>query len=118
MSFVLLVDDTRTFRDGREHVRARTSREALAALGGVRQYGHGQLWLDHDLGIVGGFVDSTLPILDELARAASDGEPYPFDLVIVHTSNPVGAATIMQVLERWGYPSRRVPSGDQLVDET
>jgi hypothetical protein len=32
MSFVLLVDDTRTFRDGREHVRARTSGEALAAL--------------------------------------------------------------------------------------
>ena len=126
MSFVLLVDDTRTFRDGRKHSRARTSAEALAALGRVRDYGHGQLWLDHDLGIVDGAVDSTppvldestLPVLDELARAASDGDPYPFDLVVVHTSNPVGAATIMQVLERWGYASRRVPSADELVDET
>lgn len=113
MSFVLLVDDTRTFRDGREHVRARMSGEALVALGLVRDYGHGQLWLDHDLGIVDGSVDSTLPVLDELARAASDGDPYPFDLVVVHTSNPVGAATIMQVLERWGYVSRRVPSADE-----
>ncbi|WP_278247766.1 hypothetical protein [Intrasporangium flavum] len=33
MSFVLLVDDTRTFRDGREHLRARTSVEALGGLG-------------------------------------------------------------------------------------
>nr|WP_207555846.1 hypothetical protein [Intrasporangium flavum] len=65
-----------------------------------------------------GTVDSTLPVLDELARAASEGDPYPFDLVVVHTANPVGAATIMQVLERWSYPSRRVPSADELVDET
>lgn len=114
----MLVDDTRTFRDGREHLRARTSREALAVLRDLGVGITGQLWLDHDLGVVDGCTDSTLPVLDELARAACVDRPYGFREVLVHTANPVGAATLMQVLRRWGYPCRRVGCAEHLVDES
>lgn len=113
---VVLIDDTRTFRQPRTHVRARTSAQGLAALGVLRSPG-GELWLDHDLGLVDDRPDTILPVLDELARAAADGDPYPVRMVVVHTSNPSGAQTMLTVLRRWGYPVRQVPAGEHLVQD-
>lgn len=117
MPLVLLIDDARTFRAPVPHVRARTSAAGLAALHVLREKPDGELWLDHDLGMVDGRPDTILPVLDQLARAASDGDPYPVGVVVVHTSNPVGAATMLRVLDRWGYPTRRVSAGAHLVED-
>lgn len=118
MPLVILLDDTRTFRGAVEHIRCRTSGEGLAALPLLRERPRSELWLDHDLGIVGGQPDTSLPVLDELARAAADGEPYPVSRVVVHTSNPAGAQTMMTVLRRWEYPVTRAQASAHLVEES
>ncbi|QWC84580.1 hypothetical protein KLP28_13535 [Nocardioidaceae bacterium] len=112
-----MVDDLRTFRDERPHIRCKTSAEALPVLARLRETGDSfELWLDHDLGEVGGRIDSIGPVIDELARAASDDEMYDLDAV-VHTSNPAGADMMVRVLRRWGYPVTRVYAGDHLIGE-
>lgn len=113
---VLLVDDLRTFRDHRPHLRATTSGEAVALLE-EHWDGLAALWLDHDLGLrADGTPDTTLPVLDLLAAAAADGRPHPIGLVVVHTANPVGAATLLRGLRRWGYRCQQRDPGWELVE--
>lgn len=106
---VILVDDLRDFRDGRECMVARTSAEAVALLSSVRTRVD-ELWLDHDLGP----GDDVLAVVAWLEEAAFRGEPLDVGRVLVHSANPVGASRVLAALRRWGYPAVR-SSTDPLV---
>lgn len=93
---VLVIDDLRSFTFPARY--ARTSGEGLAALAVSGPLD--ELWLDHDLG----GDDTIMPVIDYLAERAFNGDPFPVAKVMVHTSNPSGAATMMRVLRRWEYP--------------
>lgn len=111
---VLLIDDLRDFRDGRETLIARTSAQALAILADRPELD--ELWLDHDLGeLADGRVDSIMSVVDFLNGEAAFGAPYPVQVVYVHTSNPVGAQQMMAGLQRYGYTARRVNAPDVFI---
>ncbi|MGK5685454.1 cyclic-phosphate processing receiver domain-containing protein [Actinoplanes sp. URMC 104] len=107
---VLLVDDLRSFLDGRSADVARTSAAGVRLLRGYRNRRLDELWLDHDLG----GDDTIWPVVEELERAAFDGRPFDVGVIHVHSANPAGAAKMAQALRHWGY--RVVPaSGSPLV---
>jgi hypothetical protein len=101
-SRVVLVDDLRSFLDGRPAVVARTSSAGIAALEQHRGQRLDELWLDHDLG----GDDTVWPVVEVLERAAFEERPFDIGMVYVHSANPAGAAKVIQVLERWGYHVR------------
>ncbi|MER5455248.1 cyclic-phosphate processing receiver domain-containing protein [Micromonospora sp. NPDC002389] len=99
---VVLVDDLRSFLDGRAAHVARTSRAGIEALERHRGQRMDELWLDHDLG-----EDDTIwPVVEVLERAAFEEVPFDIGVVYVHSANPAGAGRIMQALRRWGYNVR------------
>lgn len=103
---VLLVDDVRRFRDGRECVLARTPDEAIAALAVHPVLA--ELWLDFDLGHYrNGRSRSVLPFVEEIVRAAAAGSPYAIDRIFIHSSNPAGALAIRRALAGVGYAVER-----------
>ena len=107
---VILVDDLRSFIDGRCAEVARTSAAGLDVLQSCRDERGDELWLDHDLG-----EDDTIwPVIEVLERAAFDGHPLDIGVVYIHSANPTGAAKMAQALRRWGYPVR-VASGSPEV---
>lgn len=110
---VVLVDDERTFKDGRDHRVARTSAQGLALLRSLRGQRVDELWLDHDLGIVDGELDDISPVVKELERAAVWDEPYDVGVVYVHTTNSSAAAPIVLGLSNF-HVVRRVVVGDHL----
>lgn len=111
---VLLIDDLRDFRDGRETLIARTSAQALAILAERPELD--ELWLDHDLGqLEDGRVDDVMKVVDFLNGEAAFGEAYPVQVIYVHTSNPVGAQQMMAGLQRYGYRARRVNAPDVFI---
>lgn len=83
----VVIDDERTFNSLEDPLYFRNSFEALEGLVGIRQVGDRikNLWLDHDLGIVRGKLDTTMPIIDFLAERAFVGKPYLVDQIFVHT---------------------------------
>ena len=83
---------------------ARTSSRALALLKSRTPLS--ELWLDNDLG----GTDTAMVVVDTLAECAFNGHPYPVTRIVVHTSNPSGAATMVRVLERWDYDVTRMPA--------
>jgi hypothetical protein len=96
---VILIDDLRSFLDGRSAEVARTSRAGVLLLGQYRDRRLEELWLDHDLG-----EDDTIwPVVEVLERAAFDGRPFDIGVIIVHSANPAGVAKMAQVLRHWGY---------------
>ncbi|MFC6568948.1 cyclic-phosphate processing receiver domain-containing protein [Actinoplanes utahensis] len=101
---VILVDDLRSFADGRPTEVARTSAEGVALLTAHRDRRIDELWLDHDLG----GDDTIWPVVEVLERAAFEERPYDIGLIRVHSSNPAGAARMRRSLDRWGYPVRIV----------
>lgn len=101
---VVLVDDLRSFWDGRRAQVARTSAAGVELLVQYRGRRLDELWLDHDLGA----GDTVWPVVEVLERAAFDGHRFDIGVVNVHSANPVGAARIVQVLRRWGYQVRAV----------
>lgn len=101
---VVLVDDLRSFADGRGAEVARTSAAGVAVLQRCRDERVDELWLDHDLGE----NDTIWPVVEVLERAAFDGRPIDVGIVYVHSANPIGAAKMAQVLRRWGYLVRVV----------
>jgi hypothetical protein len=103
---VLLVDDLRSFVDGRRADVARTSAAGVELLGRYRDRRLDELWLDHDLGA----EDTIWPVVEVLERAAFEGRPFDIGVVYVHSANPAGAAKTRQVLQHWGYRVR-VASG-------
>jgi hypothetical protein len=103
---VVLVDDLRSFVDGRRADVARTSAAGVDLLHRYRDERLDELWLDHDLG-----EDDTIwPVLEVLERAAFEDRPFDIGVINVHSANPAGAAKVTQVLRRWGYLVR-VASG-------
>ncbi|MEU9509416.1 cyclic-phosphate processing receiver domain-containing protein [Micromonospora sp. NPDC048170] len=107
---VLLVDDLRSFVDGRVAQIVRTSAAGIEALEGHRRDRLEELWLDHDLG----GDDTIWPVVEVLELAAFEGQPFDIGVVYVHSANPAGAAKIAQVLRRWGYHVRSVAGAPQV----
>ena len=107
---IVLVDDLRSFVDGRPAEVVRTSSAGVELLDRYRNRRLDELWLDHDLGD----DDTIWPVVEVLERAAFEGRPFDIGVVIVHSANPVGAAKMAQALRRWDYPVR-VASGDRAV---
>ncbi|MEV4489013.1 cyclic-phosphate processing receiver domain-containing protein [Micromonospora coxensis] len=107
---ILLVDDLRSFVDGRMAQVARTSRDGIEALERHRGQRLDELWLDHDLG-----EDDTIwPVVEVLERAAFEERPFDIGVVYVHSANPAGAEKIMQALRRWGYHVRSAAGSPHL----
>jgi hypothetical protein len=91
---IILIDDLRSFVDGRSAEVARTSAAGMALLDRYRDRQLDQLWLDHDLG-----EDETIwPVVEMLERAAFD--ECPFDVASSTSTPPTPRAP-----RRW--PRRR-----------
>lgn len=103
---IVLVDDLRSFVDGRSAEGAHTSAAGVELLDRYRDRRLDELWLDHDLG----GDDTIWPVVEVLERAAFDKRPFDVGVINVHSANPAGAAKIAQVLRHWGYRVR-VASG-------
>ncbi|SCL36506.1 hypothetical protein GA0074692_4369 [Micromonospora pallida] len=99
---IVLVDDLRSFVDGRVAQVARTSSAGIEVLEQHRGQRLDELWLDHDLG----GDDTIWPVVEVLEQAAFEEQPFDISVVYVHSANPAGAAKIMQALRRWGYHVR------------
>ena len=111
---ILLIDDLRNFRDGRECVIARTSAEAHAILATNEPFY--EIWFDHDLGLLdNGVPDTTMSIVDLLAERAYNDDAYPVSQIYVHTSNSVGSKQIFSSLTNYGYSAVRVYAGDIFI---
>jgi len=99
---VVLIDDLRSFVDGRSAEVARTSTDGVALLKQCRTQRLDELWLDHDLG-----EDDTIwPVIEVLELAAFEGHPFDIGVINVHSANPAGTAKMAQVLGHWGYRVR------------
>jgi hypothetical protein len=96
---IVLVDDLRSFIDGRSAEVARTSAAGVLLLDRYRDRRLDELWLDHDLGE----GDTIWPVVEVLERAAFEDRLFDIGVIRVHSANPAGAAKIVQVLRRWGY---------------
>nr|WP_112734902.1 cyclic-phosphate processing receiver domain-containing protein [Micromonospora noduli] len=107
---IVMVDDLRSFVDGRIAEVARTSDAGVELLGRYRDRRLDELWLDHDLG----GDDTIWPVVEVLERAAFDKRPLDVGVINVHSANPAGAAKVALVLRRWGYYVR-VASGSTEV---
>lgn len=109
MTLDIVIDDLRTFdmlqqaaTRTRDVVYLRTSKAALAYL--ETSTGCDTLWLDHDLG----GDDTVMPVVDWLCERAYLGESYRAKRVNVHSMNPIGAASVVRSLVRYGYEAQRV----------
>lgn len=99
----VLVDDVRSFRDGRPCRVARSSTAALELLRTLRGERIDELWLDHDL--VGD--DTIWPVVRLLESAHLDGEPLDVGVIHVHASRPGAAHQVLVSLRRAGYHALR-----------
>ncbi|BCY12024.1 cyclic-phosphate processing receiver domain-containing protein [Actinoplanes sp. L3-i22] len=99
---VLLIDDLRSFTDGRVASVARTSAAGVALLDRHRDGRVDELWLDHDLG----GEDTIWPVVEVLERAAFEERPFDIGVILIHSANPSGATRMARTLRRWGYPVR------------
>lgn len=99
---IVIVDDLRSFVDGRSAEVARTSAAGVDLLDRYRGRRPDELWLDHDLG----GDDTIWPVVEVLERAAFDERPFDIGVINVHSANPAGAARLAQVLRHWGYHVR------------
>ena len=118
---VLLVDDLRTFTVPRSATLARTSASALATLKEIHaaRDGFDEVWLDHDLGDATGTNDTSMPVVDWLCEQAVHGQPVPIRVIYIHTSNQVGAQTMLRTLTRYGYTTQRADAASHLrVDDS
>jgi hypothetical protein len=84
---VVLIDDLRTFTDGRSAQVARTSADGIALLGLYQSQRLDELWLDHDLG----GDDTIWPVIEILERAAFAGHPFDISVIYIHSANPSGS---------------------------
>lgn len=77
---VLLLDDERSFKDGRECLVARSTWEAINLTDGLTELD--ELWLDF---VLKG-TDSTDEFLSHLRRRKWDGNPLVINRAYIHTS--------------------------------
>ena len=99
----VLVDDARTFRDGRAALLARSSQDALHLLGVLSGTRIDDLWLDHDL--IG--QDTAWPVVEFLTRRAEEGAALPVTQIHVHTANVRAGHRMVTTLAKAGYPVKR-----------
>jgi hypothetical protein len=107
---VILVDDLRSFLDGRPAEVARGSAAGIELLHRHRRSRLDELWLDHDLGE----NDTIWPVVELLERAAFEEKPFDIGQILIHSANPAGARKMAQALERWAYPVRLVPGAPEV----
>ncbi len=99
----VLVDDVRSFRDGRPCRVARSSSTAVEFLLGLRDHRIDELWLDHDL-----VRDDTVwPVVRLLEDAHLAGEPFDIGVIHVHASRPGAAHQLLVSVRRAGYEAVR-----------
>jgi NAD+-processing family protein with receiver domain len=92
----VLVDDLRSFRDGRDAVVARSSAAALAVIRDLGDRFVDELWLDHDLG-----GDNTIrPVSAHLEEIAYFGKPMRVGVIYVHSANAGAAEAVLKGLIR------------------
>ncbi len=96
----VLIDDVRSFRDGRECLVARTSADGVRLLERLREERIDELWLDHDL--VG--EDTIWPVVHLLDDAALGGRTFDIGMVLVHAARTRPAHEMVISLRRAGYP--------------
>lgn len=99
---IVLIDDTRLFRDDRATHVARTSAEALAVLAGLSGRHIEELWLDYDL--IGG---SSQLVVDHLIAQAAAGIPPEIDQILVHSARVSEGHAITRQLRTAGYHAQR-----------
>lgn len=114
---IVLIDDERTFKSSAttsDYILLKTSSEALEWLSSLdSNIVIDQLWFDHDLGMVNGSKDTTIPVLAKLEEMCFLGIAPDIRSVIVHTSNLVGGNEIEKSLNRY-FPVTRVFAGEYL----
>jgi hypothetical protein len=106
----ILVDDLRSFRDGRDAVVVRTSAAALTLIHDLGETFVHELWLDHDLG----GDDTIRPVSAYLEEIAYFGKPMQVGVIYVHSANVGAAEAVLKGLIRYGYNAHRA-STDQLI---
>lgn len=102
---VVLVDDVRSFRDGRSCRLARSPEAAIDLLAELRGDPIAELWLDHDLAPDPAIT--VMPVVEELVTAAQAGSPYKIQKVFVHTVNPAGAVAMRRAFAGVGIAMTR-----------
>ncbi len=100
---IVLVDDVRSFRDGRPCHVARSSAAAVTLLHGLRDRPIDQLWLDHDL--TGD--DDIWPVIRLLEDAHLTGARFDIGVINVHASRSGAAHQMLISLRRAGYLALR-----------
>jgi hypothetical protein len=107
-SLVVLVDDVRTFADGRPHLRLIDSSEATVALKrlAAERTPVAELWLDYHLGR----RDSIRPVLQALRDLDDAGRRLDIGRVIAHTSDAAGALEIAALCRQLNYDYERAAS--------
>lgn len=93
---IVVIDDERSFADGRRTTYLRSCAEALAFL--QTDTPIDQLWLDHDLGPADTDGNSdVVPVVNFLLERAVWDNPYPVAIIYVHTANSVGVDKILSL---------------------
>lgn len=100
---VVLVDDTRAFRDRRPHLQVRRGHDAVELLHAVGDRHIDELWLDYDL--FGG--TTSVAAVDHLVARAEHGNGLRVNVIEVHSARLPEALHITQRLRRAGYRARR-----------
>ena len=106
---VLLIDDVRSFADGRACQIARTSGAAVALLQQQRSVYIDEIWLDYDLAgrHSTAYEETAMPVVDELVQAAGQQAPYDVGVIYLHTANPRGGVRMRAALRRAEYLVQR-----------
>ena len=99
---VVLIDDTRLFRDGRSCRLARTPDHAIQLLNELAGQRIDELWLDYDL-----FDETSEPVVEHLIALAAEGTPADICRVLVHSARTLEGFQITSRLRSAGYPARR-----------
>lgn len=100
---IILIDDTRSFHDGRACLVARTSAQGVDLLQSLRGVRIDELWLDHDLG----GADDIWPVVRHLEEAELSGAAFDIRVVYVQASRPGPAHRIGVSMRRLGYRTER-----------
>ena len=113
---ILIIDDLRNLQasveaelnaSGTPFTIARNSSEGLNLLKSP-DASYNAIYLDHDLGLVNGKIDTIMPVVDYLCELAYNLNPVKVETIYVHTSNPVGGNQMVQSLSRYGYNVVRI----------
>jgi len=111
---IVLFDDNRIFKNNVDCVILRNNKEAKEWMKTLeKDQIIDQLWLDHDLGVVNGKIETTIPFVNKLEKLFIKENPLAIKEVIVHTTNIVGGERIMKSLKPL-YKTIRVPASDYL----